>query len=1430
MSLGNLVWLDGNNNGLIDNGESGLPNVSVRLYLDTDNNNQPDGDPISTATTDGAGLYIFNNLGIGNYIVEIVPPAGYNSSTGGGTEPASDADDNILDNDDNGTTFDTGNGMVIRALAVTLNPGSEPGAEAPNNAAAGDLDANLTVDFGLWQPIYRDYGDLPDTDTTGFPTNGNDSGEGSGASHVINDTLYLGTCVDAEEFGAPTDRAGLASTGGDDNTAGLASGSAGTCANADDEDGVTLITPMLPDTEACVAVTAVNQTGAPAILQGWIDFNGDGRFTGDEALTTGSFTGGGVPIPAGGVNGQPYCFTTPASATFEGGETHARWRLSRSGGLAPHGDAPEGEVEDYWQPLACLGNRVWMDWNENGIQDTANPDEPGIANMRVSLVWYGGNGTYESTGSTPQGDDRIYHTVTDAVGAYHFCGLLPSDGNSNGGRYEVQLIEPYVPIATQRVDAANDDVDSNIINDGVYTTLMRTDPVTIPTPQADAPTPFTLPSNEAGPLDSSNPILPFPDSSVDLTIDLGIDPHDMGDLPDANGGAGNFPTTLTDGGEGAAPFHTIQSDLYLGDCVDPEVDGQPDSVAGTSGAGGDDGNQGFVTRGACTNLDDEDGIQFVTPMVPGGPACVAVTANVPGGEQGILQGWIDFNGDGDFGVPGGAVDANELLSTRDFANGRLTLSGPVAAQRYCFDVPIDATTLAGNVYMRFRLSNDGLTPDDAAPLSYYGPADTGEMEDYMLVPPPYCVGNYIWIDSGTSAHVQDSADVPAAGLAVNLIWGGPDEDVSTVGDNFTYPGITDASGRYHFCGLLPDPDGDAIPDQYQVVVPSRPDGTIALAAADQGGNDSLDSDGVAGTNNAAESVPFTVTDDGANRDQAPNDASGLENGIPDIRDDLTIDFGFFAPASLGDLVWFDDNRDGIQDAVETGWPDSPHKKGVPGVLVSLHTADGALAATTTTDTSGFYHFGQLAPGSYYVQFTVPNGYEVTLTDVAAATDLYDSDAPLSTLRTPDVTLVAGEHNPTLDLGLYLSGNLAPASIGDYVWYDANVDGIQDGNETGVSGVAVTLYDDSNTVIARTKTDATGFYEFNSLPPGDYYLIFTTPPGYQISPQNSGSDDGLDSDVNPANGRTETTTLSVGEDDPSWDLGLSLNTPPATIGNYVWFDRNVNGLQDGDETGVPGVSVTLYREDNTVVATLETDANGAYLFTNLAPGNYYLHFATPSGYTPTVADAGDDALDSDANVATGRTVVTTLDAGEVDLTWDYGLWHQVTGEAAPVAPAGVGDYVWFDTNNNGIQESNERPASGITVMLYDSLGELIAIDVTDASGHYAFLNLIPGDYFVEFVAPDGYSTSPLGTNPADNLDSNADPNTGRTPIITLTTGEYDPNWDSGFYRPPTSLGDEPEPTANRLYLPIISRLRIKLLRELGIYVPVIECSSSGCFSR
>ena len=143
-------------------------------------------------------------------------------------------------------------------------------------------------------------------------------------------------------------------------------------------------------------------------------------------------------------------------------------------------------------------------------------------------------------------------------------------------------------------------------------------------------------------------------------------------------------------------------------------------------------------------------------------------------------------------------------------------------------------------------------------------------------------------------------------------------------------------------------------------------------------------------------------------------------------------------------------------------------------------------------------------------------------------------------------------------------------------------------------------------------------------------------------------------VNPM----ETTTYTVVVSDsaiPDCTLTLEFTvnvSEKMTIGDIVFEDSNRNGLRDANEPGVDDLLVTLYHAAGDVAGSTVTTNGGAYSF-NVCPGEYFIHFGeVPIGYTFTNADAGDDAIDSDAN-ANGQTanfLVTDSD----NLTIDAGL--------------------------------------------------------------------------------------------------------------------------------------------------------------------------------
>jgi protocatechuate 3,4-dioxygenase beta subunit len=235
-------------------------------------------------------------------------------------------------------------------------------------------------------------------------------------------------------------------------------------------------------------------------------------------------------------------------------------------------------------------------------------------------------------------------------------------------------------------------------------------------------------------------------------------------------------------------------------------------------------------------------------------------------------------------------------------------------------------------------------------------------------------------------------------------------------------------------------------------------------------------------------------------------------------------------ASIGDRVWNDANADGIQDSGE--W-------GLGGVTVNLLDEFGNWLNSTTTDSSGYYQFTGLTAGNYKLQFVAPYGYSFTLQD-QGADDTLDSDADASGL-TVVYSLAANQQRTDVDAGLIYTGSGGSGgsggSIGNYVWNDANADGIQDSGEWGLGGVTVNLLDEYGNWLNSTTTDSSGYYQFTGLTAGNYRLEFVAPLGYQFSPKDQGTDDTLDSDADPITGWTAVLILSANQTRTDVDAGL-----------------------------------------------------------------------------------------------------------------------------------------------------------------------------------------------------------------------------------------------------------------------------------------------------
>ncbi|MDS4030865.1 MAG: SdrD B-like domain-containing protein [Candidatus Contendobacter sp.] len=185
MSLGNLVWNDLDNSGLLDGAEVGIDGVTVELWSgdgSTEINVGPDGvlgttdDAPGGMSTSGGGLYTFSGLPAGDYIVRLPAvnfnPGGvlrdFHSSTGPlpalAYEPAPDPNINRTDSDDNGSEANglLGLGGYIQSLAITL---TAAGQQSANDAQGATVENRL--DFGV--------NNLPQLDLTASVTDGQGS-------------------------------------------------------------------------------------------------------------------------------------------------------------------------------------------------------------------------------------------------------------------------------------------------------------------------------------------------------------------------------------------------------------------------------------------------------------------------------------------------------------------------------------------------------------------------------------------------------------------------------------------------------------------------------------------------------------------------------------------------------------------------------------------------------------------------------------------------------------------------------------------------------------------------------------------------------------------------------------------------------------------------------------------------------------------------------------------------------------------------------------------------------------------------------------------------------------------------------------------------------------------------------------------------------
>jgi SdrD B-like domain len=375
--------------------------------------------------------------------------------------------------------------------------------------------------------------------------------------------------------------------------------------------------------------------------------------------------------------------------------------------------------------------------------------------------------------------------------------------------------------------------------------------------------------------------------------------------------------------------------------------------------------------------------------------------------------------------------------------------------------------------------------------------------------------------------------------------------------------------------------------------------------------------------------------------------------------------------AIGDMVWRDDNRSGVQDTGE-----SPASR----ISIQLLNIDGEVVDSTVSSPSGRYLFDNLQAGTYSVRFAgVPEEFRLTAAGTGGQRGT-DSDPDYSGV-TPPFTLGVGEPNvrpttaPDGVLAAYINSTIDAGitplryAVGDRVWLDLNSDGAQQPDEPAASAT-VSLLTVAGNVVATTNTDATGHYQFTHLRGGRYRLQFTDLPAHHaLTGRAAAADPALDSDPDPATGLTPVFVLAQGAPNlvPAVEASASsidfenrtLNAGLVTrysIGDRVWLDNDGDGLLGPGDSGVAGVTVQLLGNESHVLATAVTSPTGQYSFDELPAGTYQLRFSkVPHGLIFTSRNVGDNpAIDSDVDQA-GKTAIFTIGGeGAADPSIDAGL--------------------------------------------------------------------------------------------------------------------------------------------------------------------------------
>ncbi|GLW80517.1 SdrD B-like domain-containing protein [Actinokineospora globicatena] len=846
----------------------------------------------------------------------------------------------------------------------------------------------------------------------------------------------------------------------------------------------------------------------------------------------------------------------------------------------------------------------------------------------------------------------------------------------------------------------------------------------------------------------------FADRSNNGTYDPGATQYDTGisgvtvTLTGTTAGGTPVNTPGTTASDGTFVFPLIEAGTYTVTETQPAAYDDGTDTAGTHAVtGGNDIFTVTLTSGQSStgnlfaerptsslagrvylDADNSGTVNGAEGALPSGPAvAIALTGTDNGGNAVTLSTTTDGSGNYTFSAlrpgtytitetqPAGFTDGKETVGT---AGGTLSPPNAISA------IPLAArTTGTGYLFGEYvATSIAGSVLDDGGngignvtiTLSGSASATTTTAPNGTFSFPNLAPGTYTITETQPIAYGDgpESAGNPAGNTSVNDVISGIVLSSGTAGAEYVF-----AEDRGSIAGVVfDDYDNDGTKDAGEPGL----EASVTLSGVDANGVTitpvqitSNDITGVytfpnllGGTYVLTEVTPVNRLD-GKETVGSTGGTLNPPNAITNItlaggEDATGYTFGELTASSISGLV---------TDDASTPNP-------LPGVTVTLTGVDD-LGVTITpipvvTGPDGTYEFTGLRPGTYTLAESQPNGYG----QGTSAAGLEGGNDTLPNF----ITGIDLDPNKSITDYNFVD---ALTSIEGVVFQDNNRNGSQQVGEPGISDVVLHLTGtDVNglTVNVSATSKGDGSYLFPELVAGTYSLTEEQPDNYNDGPDTPGNSGGATS----GSDTITPITLVAGEN----ATGYLFAEYPDSIGGRVWVDLDGDGVIDNDEpTRLPNVTVTLQDGNGVLITTTTTDSNGHYTFPNLPLGNYIVVETQPVGYGSTTPNTVPvTLLQINPNTVDGKTV-------------NFGERH-----------GSIGDFVWSDTNGNGLQDSGEPGVAGVTLTLYSDNGTPITTTTTDGDGKYHFADLPSGTYYVGATLPAGKSfTKPNVEGDALNSD-------------------------------------------------------------------------------